>query len=117
MAEPMPVRRAEGTVPRQKAATALGERAMSRMAERIECELDCWTRVLRRSKGCRSTAPKTPVLRPATKWKAGWRAGVRVNNGAFCLVIPNPYYGGLVGLLGFVAYNSTTCRAGLPAVA
>jgi hypothetical protein len=36
MAEPRPVRKAEGTVPLQKAATALGERAMSRIADPIE---------------------------------------------------------------------------------
>lgn len=66
----MPVRNAEGTVPLQKAAIALGERAISQTAERIECVPDCWTRVLRRSKGWRSTAPEMPEPRPATKWKA-----------------------------------------------
>lgn len=68
MAEPKPVRRAEGTVPRQNADSTFGDAAMSRTADAIECEPDCCTRVLSRSIGCRSTAPNTPAPRPAAKW-------------------------------------------------
>lgn len=46
-------------------------RRMSAMAVVREWWPDCWTRVLRRSIGCRRTAEQTPEPRPAAKWKAG----------------------------------------------
>jgi len=70
MAEPKPVRRAEGRVPRQKAEMELGEEEMARMVERSVVERDCWTRVLRRSAGWRRMAEKMPEERPARKWDA-----------------------------------------------
>ena len=41
IADPIPVRRAEGAVPRQKAVRALGEAAISRKEEVMELEPDC----------------------------------------------------------------------------
>jgi hypothetical protein len=70
MAEPKPVRRAEGTAPRQSAGIRRGAARMSAMAAERECAPDCWTRVLRRSIGWRRTAESTPEPRPAAKWKA-----------------------------------------------
>lgn len=70
MADPKPVRRQEGRVPRQKEAMALGAEAISRMVRRRVVDEDCWTRVLRRSAGWRSTAEKMPDVRPARKWNA-----------------------------------------------
>jgi hypothetical protein len=40
-AEPRPVRRVEGTVPLQKAATTFGALAISLIVARIDCEPDC----------------------------------------------------------------------------
>ena len=71
MAEPKPVRRADGTAPRQRAGMRLGaERISARAALREWDPRDCWTRVFRRSIGWRSTAERTPDPRPAAKWKA-----------------------------------------------
>jgi len=77
IAEPKPVRRADGRAPRQRAGIMLGEERMSAIATRREFAppARCWTRVFNRSKGCRSTAESTPEPRPATKWKASWRVG------------------------------------------
>jgi hypothetical protein len=50
-AEPRPVRRAEGTVPRQKERIECGASEISRIVESKEMEPDCCTRVLRRSAG------------------------------------------------------------------
>jgi hypothetical protein len=70
MAEPKPVLRAEGNVPRQKDRIELGELEISRMVASNEEWPDCCTRVLRRSAGCRSTAERMPDPRPARKWNA-----------------------------------------------
>ena len=70
IADPKPVRRAEGKVPRQKDWMELGDREISRMVARRELEPDCWTRVLRRSAGWRRTADRMPDPRPAKKWNA-----------------------------------------------
>lgn len=70
MAEPKPVRSAEGSVPRQKERMEGEEWEISRMVVRRELEPDCCTRVLRRSAGCRRTAERRPEPRPATKWNA-----------------------------------------------
>ncbi len=43
---------------------------ISPYARRRDEEPDCWTRVLSRSAGCKRKAERTPVLRPAAKWKA-----------------------------------------------
>lgn len=70
-AEPKPVRRAEGTVPRHKDVTGLGPERIERRTGRREEDRDCCTRVLRRSAGWRRTALETPDARPARKWKVG----------------------------------------------
>jgi hypothetical protein len=67
MAEPKPVRRAEGSVPRQKERNPVEDLEISRMVVRRELCPDCWTRVLRRSAGWRRTAERTPDPRPAMK--------------------------------------------------
>ena len=70
MAEPKPVRSAEGTVPRHSPRTEEGpERISLRVAWRVWW-WDCWTRVLRRSAGWRRTAERRPEVSPAVKWKA-----------------------------------------------
>jgi len=51
IADPKPVRRAEGKVPRQNAVMEFGDLEISRMVVRREVEPDCCTRVLRRSAG------------------------------------------------------------------
>ena len=71
-AEPKPVRRAEGTVPRHRDVIGCGPERMLRRTGSSEEERDCWTRVLRRSAGWRRTAEETPEPRPARKWKVGW---------------------------------------------
>lgn len=63
----MPVRKAEGTVPRQRNCTGLGVRKISWNIAGSELLADCWSRVLSRSAGCKSTAEKTPEVRPAKK--------------------------------------------------
>jgi hypothetical protein len=70
MAEPKPVRRADGNVPRQKEKMEVEDFEISRIEASNELCPDCWTRVLRRSAGWRSTAESTPDPRPAIKWKA-----------------------------------------------
>lgn len=67
MADPKPVRKAEGRVPRQNDRMELGDLEISRMVARSELCPDCWTRVLRRSAGWRRTAERMPDPRPATK--------------------------------------------------
>jgi hypothetical protein len=66
MAEPKPVRRAEGRVPRQKERRPV--EAMERIVGRRGRELGCWRRVLRRSAGWRRIAVEIPEVRPARKW-------------------------------------------------
>lgn len=69
-AEPNPVRRVEGAVPRQNDRIPLGEFESSRMTTSKDVWPDCCTRVLRRSAGCRRAAERTPDPRPAMKWNA-----------------------------------------------
>ena len=71
-ADPIPVRKVEGRVPRQNCFKGCGPREISRMTVRKELDPDCWTRVLRRSAGCRRTADRIPEVRPAAKWNAKW---------------------------------------------
>ena len=70
IADPNPVRRAEGSVPRQKEKMEFEDFEISRIEASSELCPDCCTRVLRRSAGWRSTAESTPDPRPAMKWKA-----------------------------------------------
>lgn len=70
MAEPKPVRRADGAVPRQNERIEFDEFEISRMVERRDVAPDCCTRVLRRSAGWRRTAERMPDPKPATKWNA-----------------------------------------------
>lgn len=68
-AEPNPVRRAEGSVPRHRLRIGCGEaRMVLRVGRRAEV-WDCWTRVLRRSAGWRRMADVRPEKSPAVKWK------------------------------------------------
>lgn len=67
IAEPNPVRSAEGRVPRQKESTEEEDREISRMVVRRELWPDCWTRVFRRSAGWRRTAESKPDPSPAAK--------------------------------------------------
>jgi hypothetical protein len=68
IAEPHPVRRVLGNVPRQNCFTGFGPFAMERIVPSSVLERDCWTLVLRRSAGCSRTAERTPELNPAKKW-------------------------------------------------
>lgn len=68
-ADPRPVRMTLGSVPRHRCWMAFGPAVMERRVSRREVERDCWTRVLRRSAGWRRKAERTPVERPARKWK------------------------------------------------
>jgi hypothetical protein len=70
MAEPKPVRREEGTVPRQNDRMRFGDLEISRMVASRDVWPDCCRRVLRRSAGWRRTAERTPDPRPAAKWNA-----------------------------------------------
>jgi len=70
IAEPNPVRRADGRVPRQKERMEFEDFEISRIDASSEPCPDCCNRVLRRSAGWRSTAESTPDPSPATKWKA-----------------------------------------------
>lgn len=70
MADPKPVRRAEGSVPRQKAVIEFGDFDISRIVTSSEVCPDCCRRVLRRSAGWRRTAERTPEPKPAAKWNA-----------------------------------------------
>ena len=75
-AEPKPVRRAEGRVPRHRLRMGCSEARMARrVGRRAEVCRDCWTRVLRRSAGWRRTADVTPEERPAKKWNVVFEAG------------------------------------------
>lgn len=88
MAEPKPVRRAEGTAPRQRAGSRRGAARISARAAVSECGPDCCcTRVLSRSIGCRSTAESTPEPRPAAKWKAVCAGGFGRRRRAGCFVV------------------------------
>lgn len=68
-AEPKPVRRAEGRVPRQSPRIGFGEERIVWRVGTRDC-LDCWTRVLRRSAGWRRMEEVRPEQRPAVKWNA-----------------------------------------------
>lgn len=70
IADPKPVRRAEGRVPRQKDKIEVEELEISRMVVSSELCPDCCTRVFRRSAGWSRTAERTPDPSPATKWNA-----------------------------------------------
>ena len=70
IADPNPVRRAEGMVPRQNDWMLFGDREISRMVASRELDPDCWTRVFKRSAGWRRTAERMPDPRPAKKWNA-----------------------------------------------
>jgi hypothetical protein len=65
---PNPVRSALGSVPRQNWRIGCGLAASSLIVARSVVARDCWTRVLRRSAGCRRTADKRPDPKPAAKW-------------------------------------------------
>jgi hypothetical protein len=75
-AEPSPVRKAEGTVPRQRDRTAFGLFHISLNEARRELSADCCTRVFKRSAGWRRMADSTPELNPAKKWKASYSLSV-----------------------------------------
>lgn len=69
-AEPKPVRRAEGRVPRHSPRIGCGdERIVLRVGKRAAVCWDCWTRVLSRSAGWRRMEEVRPEQRPAAKWK------------------------------------------------
>lgn len=73
VAEPTPVRRAEGRVPRQRERMGVGEWMMERMVVMRVAVAEpvggaCWMRVLRRSAGWRRTAERTPEAPPERKW-------------------------------------------------
>ena len=69
-AEPKPVRRADGRVPRHRLRMGWGEeRMVLRVGRRAAVCWDCWTRVLRRSAGCRRMEEVRPEQSPAAKWK------------------------------------------------
>lgn len=76
MALPNPVRRAEGVAPRHSAGMRRGWERISLIAALREWCPDCWTRVLRRSMGCRRMAERVPEPRPAAKWNAFQREGL-----------------------------------------
>lgn len=69
-AEPSPVLRAEGRVPRQKDRIEVDDLEISRIVSSSGLRPDCCTRVFRRSAGWRRTADRTPDPSPATKWNA-----------------------------------------------
>lgn len=66
-ADPKPVRRAEGSVPRHNPRIGCGEERIVLSVGRRDC-WDCWTRVLRRSAGWRRMEEVRPEQRPAEKW-------------------------------------------------
>ncbi len=74
-ADPKPVRITDGSVPRHSCVSALfGPLTMSPKVCIRDMEPDCcWTRVLSRSAGWRSKAEKTPVPRPAAKWRTEFK--------------------------------------------
>lgn len=77
IADPNPVRSAEGNVPRQKDVIEFEDFEISRIEASREPLPDCWTRVLRRSTGWRRTAERMPDPRPAAKlWESQfWSRG------------------------------------------
>lgn len=68
-ADPKPVRRAEGSVPRHNPRIGFGEEMIAFKVGRRDAPWDCWTRVLRRSAGWRRMEEVRPEQRPAAKWK------------------------------------------------
>lgn len=77
-AEPKPVRRAEGSVPRHNERMGCGEERMFlRVGRRVAPCPDCWTRVLRRSAGWRRMDEVRPEQSPAAKWKTVFDAKVQ----------------------------------------
>jgi len=60
----------EGVVPRHSDCIGEGPASMFLSATDSDELEDCWTRVLRRSAGCRRKALVTPEPRPAAKWNA-----------------------------------------------
>ena len=66
-ADPKPVRKAEGRVPRQSFATGFGDASIERRTGRREEDRDCCTRVLSRSAGWSRTALDMPEANPAKK--------------------------------------------------
>lgn len=74
-AEPNPVRRAEGRVPRHNARTGLDDDRMVLIVGRSAAVWwDCWTRVLSRSAGCSRMEDVRPEQRPAAKWTVDFDA-------------------------------------------
>lgn len=68
-ADPKPVRRADGSVPRHNERIGFGEEMMARtVAESEAVRVDCWTRVLSRSAGWRRIEEVRPEASPARKW-------------------------------------------------
>lgn len=62
-------------MPRHRLRIGCGDERMERRVGRREAvSRDCWTRVLRRSAGCRRTEEVRPERRPATKWKVVFEA-------------------------------------------
>ena len=80
---PNPVRMTLGKVPRHRPRkpAASGPERMARTVGRRVVERDCWRRVLSRSAGWRRVAERTPVERPARKWKAGAVSFVNILGG------------------------------------
>jgi hypothetical protein len=70
IADPKPVRSVLGNVPLQNWRMGFGPLAIDRMVASSVFECDCWTRVLRRSAGCKRTAESMPEFRPAKKCTA-----------------------------------------------
>lgn len=74
-AEPKPVRRADGSVPRHSARIGLEEdRMVLIVGRRAAVWCDCWTRVLRRSAGWSRIEEVRPEQRPAAKWRVDFDA-------------------------------------------
>jgi hypothetical protein len=73
-ADPKPVRRAEGSVPRHSPRIGFGEETIAFKVGRRAAPWDCWTRVLRRSAGWRRMEEVRPEQRPAAKWKCVFEA-------------------------------------------
>lgn len=73
-ADPKPVRRAEGSVPRHNPRIGFGEEMIAFKVGRMAAPWDCWTRVLSRSAGWRRMEEVRPEQRPAAKWKGVFEA-------------------------------------------
>jgi len=56
-----------GIAPRHSVLIGLGPLRIARMVKRRVVVWDCWTRVLRRSAGWRTTADTEPPMRPEVK--------------------------------------------------